>query len=327
VTGPHHDSGDLSVIIPTRERWDKLLVTLDALRAQTVRGFEVIVVVDGLDQCVPGLDGVRLVQQPKAGPGAARNRGVAQSSRRLVLFLGDDMVPSPELVACHLSHHHDNPQEHVAVLGRVAWHPAVSPDRLHRWLTWSGALFDFPAAHDGAVADAGWQRFYSCNVSMKRAFFEASGGFDPDFVFDYEDLDLAWRLGQRGLRLVYEPAAVAYHLHAYDWNRIVARYQSRAQAERLMTSKHEWFRPWFHDQVVAARNAPPAAAGWTLLADAVPSWASPLQSRVRRRADRHYLQRIAPAFLAAWNATPNTGEHEGGAPARSGAGRSRRDAG
>jgi len=292
--------GELAVVIPTRRRWDTLRITLEALRAQSVQGFETIVVADGADQQVPPLPGVRVVQQEHGGPGVARNRGVRESERRLILFLGDDMVPTPGLVARHLERHGDQPGDEVAVLGRIVWHPAVPRNRLHRWLDWSGALFDYARLETQRDDDAGWARFYSSNVSLKRELFLAAGGFDPDFVFDYEDLDFGWRLGRRGMRLLYERAAVAEHLHPYDWAAVQRRYESRAEAEQLMMAKHDWFEPWFKRQIDAAADAPASSRLWALGVDRVPERAGPLRRAAERRADRHYLQRLAPTFRAAW---------------------------
>jgi GT2 family glycosyltransferase len=291
---------DLSIVIPTRQRWDTLHLTLARLGEQTVRGFETIVVVDGSDQQVPDLPAIRVVPQEHAGPGVARNHGVEASERPLILFLNDDMLPRPDLVERHLHRHESDPGDEVAVLGRVVWHPSVPDDRLHRWLDWSGALFDYRVLEAQGEKDAGWTRFYSCNVSLKRELFLASGGFDPDFVFDYEDLDLGWRLGQRGMRLLYQGDAVVEHLHPYDWPAVQRRYVSRAGAERLMVSKHDWFEPWFHGQMEAAMREPRASRLWTAAVDLVPRRAGSLRRFVERRADRHYRQRLAPAFLAAW---------------------------
>ena len=41
--------------------------------------------------------------------------------------------------------------------------------------------------------------------------FRELGGFDPTFVFDYEDTDLCWRAWRRGWRTVYTPEAIARH--------------------------------------------------------------------------------------------------------------------
>ena len=295
-------AADLSIVIPTRRRSEILAHTLRALERQTERGFEIIVVADGLDQDVPDLQGVRMLQQERGGPGVARNRGVRESDRQLVLFLGDDMVPGPDLVAAHLARHRREPAEHVAVLGRIEWHPSVPRDRLHRWLDWSGALFDYRLLERQESEDAGWSRFYSSNVSLKRTLFDRSGGFDPRFFFDYEDLDLAFRLRQSGVRLLYEPTAVAQHIHPYDWRAVESRYRSRAEAERVMMAKHDWFEPWFRNQIEAAANEPRASHLWTLAVDVVPQRPAALRRAFEHRANRHYLQRLAPAFREAWDA-------------------------
>lgn len=291
---------DLSVIIPTRRRWDTLRLTLAGLAAQTEQGFETVVVVDGLDDDLPELRGVTVLQQEHAGPGAARNHGVSASDGRLLLFIGDDMVPRPDFVARHLARHREEPGDEVAVLGRIVWHPSVPRDRLHRWLDWSCALFDYQQLEREGAEDAEWPRFYSSNVSLKRDLFLSAGGFDPEFTYDYEDLDMGWRLGRLGMRLLYERGAVVEHLHPYDWPLLERRYRSHAIGERVMAAKHDWFKPWFHGQMQAALREPPASRLWTLLVDAVPRRPRRLRTAVEKRADRHYLQRLGPSFLTAW---------------------------
>jgi GT2 family glycosyltransferase len=301
-------AGDLAIVIPTRQRWPTLQLTLDALAAQTVEGFEVVVVADGTDQDIPpDLAGVTVLQQEHAGPGVARNRGVEETRRPLVMFIGDDMVPRPEFVATHLTRHQRSPSDDVAVLGRIVWHSDVPRNRLHRWLDWSGALFDYRLLERQGVEDAGWGRFYSSNVSLKRALFSRVGGFDPDFEFDYEDLDLAYRLGESGMRLLYEPRAVVEHLHPYDWPSVRRRYESRAAAEQLMMAKHDWFEPWFRRQIEGAAAHPRASRFWTLAVDLVPERPARLRRSFERRANRWYLQQLAPDFRKAWAAAAGNG--------------------
>lgn len=296
---------DLTVVIPTRDRWPILGRTLDALGRQTARGFETIVVVDGTDQTPPELAADRVLVQEHAGPGAARNRGVAATDRPLVLFLGDDMIPDAVLVECHLDGHDRHPATSSAVLGHVEWHPEVADDPIMRWIDWSCTQFDYPNI---VGDDAGWGRFYSCNVSLKRQFFLEAGGFDKVFTFDYEDLDLAWRLHQKGLQLWYERKALAHHLHPYDWEKVVRRYESKARAERVMQSRHEWFAPWFAAIVRDATAHPEASVLWPKLADRVPRSLPALQRRARANANRWYHQQLAPRFFAAWDGEPDVEE-------------------
>lgn len=299
---------DVAVVIPTRRRWDILRLTLAALAEQTAPGFETTVVVDGTDEQPPDLGDVRLLQQEHAGPGVARNRAVQAIDQPLLLFIGDDMVPRPDFVARHLARHQRHPEREVAALGRIVWHPDVPRDRLHRWLDWSCALFDYHDLERARDEDAQWTRFYSSNVSMKRELFLEAGGFDPDFVFDYEDLDFGWRLGQCGMRLLYEREAVTEHLHPYDWASVCRRYESHAVGEHLMMTKHDWFDPWFRRHIEEAAREAPVSRLWALTVDAVPPRPRRLRAAFERRADRYRLQRLAPVFRPAWERAAATAE-------------------
>jgi len=289
---------DLTVVVPTRDRWPVLRRTLDALAAQTVTGFRTVVVVDGTDQQVPDDLPAEVVVKEHGGPGAARNAGVAATDAELVLFLGDDMVPTPRLVEEHLAAHAAAPAPTTAVLGLVHWHPDVAQDRLARWLDWSGHQFDFASIRDGR---AGFGHFYSCNVSLHRSALQGVGGFDEDFTYYYEDLDLGYRLDQAGVELHHAPGALTHHLHRYSWGALERRFAGIARGERLMAAKHPWFEPWFKQRVEWARAAPPELAAWGRVEAALPASAPERVRRsVRRRTDTAYLQRLAPAFLAAW---------------------------
>ncbi|HVV75176.1 MAG TPA: glycosyltransferase [Mycobacteriales bacterium] len=242
---------DVTVVIPTRDRWPILSRTLDALAAQTVSGFAVVVVVDGEDQQVPSMPtSVAVVQVPHGGPGRARNIGVENSVTPYLLFLGDDMLPTPDLVERHLARHAADGGPNVAVLGRVDWHPEVPRTSLLEWIDRAGMQFETAGIGD----DAGWGRFYSCNVSMPRSLFDAARGFDPDFSYYYEDLDIAYRLRDAGMSLRYEPAARVEHLHSYDEHSFERRMRGVAKGEFMLTQRRPDFSPYFANKFRAAQG-------------------------------------------------------------------------
>ena len=301
---------DLAVIIPTRERWDILNRTLDALANQTVRGFEIIVVVDGEDQVVPDSiarrGDIRVVTQSHGGPGVARNTGVAATQRPLLLLLGDDMVPIPDLVGAHLEAHGEHHDERVAILGHVDWHPETEINHIQRWLDWSGTQFDFHLIDP--AKEAGFGRFFSCNVSLWRDLYEAAGGFDPAFVYYYEDLDFGWRLQQQRMKLFYKPTARARHLHRYDWETLQRRFDGIVVGERMMQAKHPWFEPWYRKRMTNALAEPPRSRLWPRAADLIPDsvvarvpGARVIRRHARRRANARIYQNLAPRFLWLWS--------------------------
>lgn len=50
-----------------------------------------------------------------------------------------------------------------------------------------------------------------CVIALRRAAFDAVGGFDPGYWMYVEDVDLGWRLRRAGWRLRYHPAAEVVH--------------------------------------------------------------------------------------------------------------------
>ena len=114
-----HEALDVTVVIPTYNRRDRLRRVLEALDRQhttTNDGrrfeFDVVVVSDGsTDGTVEMVSSMttsyrlRVIEQENAGPAAARNLGVASTSAPLILFIDDDVVPEPGCIAAHVSHH------------------------------------------------------------------------------------------------------------------------------------------------------------------------------------------------------------------------------
>ena len=307
---PTYRASDLAVVIPTRQRWEKLERCLDRLEAQSATGFEILVVADGRDQ-YPDLgrhrDRVVLLDQDHAGPGVARNLGVDNTRRPLVLLMGDDMMAAPDLVERHLDAHGRHPRTEDAVLGMVRWDQGSSRGAMQQWLEWSGTQFDY-AAIGGEAGEVGWARFYSSNVSIKRELFTRVGGFDPTFRFLYEDTELGWRLGQAGMELWFEPSALTFHDHLYDWASLRRRFETAAGAERQMVGKYPWFQPWFHDQVTQALAGGARGRLWSELAHRLPE--SDLRRRARAEANRWYYQQLAPFFMNAWASAQDREELE-----------------
>ncbi len=94
----------LSVIIPLYNKRNYVLRALDSIAAQTYTDFEIIVVDDGstddsglLVEAYPDKR-IRTVSQRNQGPGAARNRGLAEARGELVAFLDAD----DEWLPCYL---------------------------------------------------------------------------------------------------------------------------------------------------------------------------------------------------------------------------------
>src|ERR671923_2788713 len=95
-------AASISVVIPTRDRPDRLTRCLDALEAQTaIEDIEIVVVDDGSTdatavEAAAARPRVRLIRQRPAGPAAARNTGARAAGGTFLCFTDDDCEPEPK---------------------------------------------------------------------------------------------------------------------------------------------------------------------------------------------------------------------------------------
>jgi GT2 family glycosyltransferase len=256
----------LSVVIPTRNRLEKLERTLDALAGQELGGHsaEVIVVDNGCDDGTPEAVRrrvpsfplpLRLVGQPAPGASAARNAGIREARFEVVLFLGDDTRPrSEDVVRSHADLHERRPEPTYGVLGRVAWAPELHVTPFMEWLE-GGAQFGYRDLTPGPV---GRDYFYSAHLSLKRDALQGVGGFDERLPFLYEDVEIGARLLERGLDLEYRPELVVLHDHEFTLEQWMRRQRIAGRSARILNS----IRP--EDPPIAPRPVGPRWAGFRL---------------------------------------------------------------
>lgn len=211
----------LSVVVPTHDRRQVLPETLAALGRQTLPAaeFEVLVVDDGSDaqnreaiRAIVESHGRALIAKPQGGLASARNCGADRAQGAIVLFLDDDVIPAPDLLAEHLAAH-QAAGESVAVVGSLPFPPRVRVDSFLWYLEQSGHydLYRNPRKYPGGRPP---MPPMNGNSSIPRELFFRVGKYDESFrQYGSEDLELGWRLARAGVRFVYHPRAVGYHDH------------------------------------------------------------------------------------------------------------------
>lgn len=209
------DAPAISVVLPTYQRLERLQRVLASLAAQDLADpFEVVVVSDGsTDGTEEYLSAgrtplpVRAVCQANQGPAAARNAGIRVADGDLVVFIDDDVVADRALLARHLDAHRRHGPDTV-VIG-----PMLNPPDHHfaPWTAWEQAMLakQYEALHAGWYVP-GARQFYTGNASIRREHLDAVGGFDESFR-RAEDIELAFRLADRGLGFHFDEQAIGYH--------------------------------------------------------------------------------------------------------------------
>jgi glycosyltransferase involved in cell wall biosynthesis len=230
----------LSIIIPTFNRRDLLLKALAGYDRQTAHGdiLEILVIDDGSTDATPAAVAkyaetsrlaVRCLVNPKKGQASARNQGIRAACGSLILLADDDIVPAPNLVSEHVGWLRQHSADNFAVLGHVNWAPEIHPTPFMEWLGTDGVLFGFRRLSPGE--EVGPHYFYSCNISFKRDFLIREGMFDENFrAYGYEDIELGYRLISKGLRVLYNPAAIGFHYKRLSYADACRRQESLCAA-------------------------------------------------------------------------------------------------
>lgn len=211
-------SGDYSVVIPTYNRRDTLLVVLRSLERQDAPELlrEVVIVDDGSTDGTPEFVAdfqspleINLLTGRRGGPAAARNAGVEAASAEYVLFLCDDVEATAKLLRAHAARRHGE-QGLNAVVGRVDWPVEKKVSHFEEFAI-ENYHFGFGAFK--GLEELPFYGFITANLSIRRELLLDLGGFDEGFSYGWEDTDLGLRAAQAGVRLLYAPDALAYHHH------------------------------------------------------------------------------------------------------------------
>jgi GT2 family glycosyltransferase len=223
------DAVQASVIVPTHNRRDSLLRLLDSLLAQTLgsRQYEIIVVSDGSsDGTVAAVrelaarhPQIRLLEQSRGGPAAARNRAARAAQGELLAFTDDDCQAEKDWLERLLAPLHDS--RIVGVQGRTISTPAEMTPLTHQM-----------------VLERKSDVVPTCNAAYRKSAFQQLLGFDERFPYPHnEDVDLAWRLETLGT-IAYAPDAVIVHPPRRESFAKKAAWVRYLESEFLLYAKH-----------------------------------------------------------------------------------------
>jgi glycosyltransferase involved in cell wall biosynthesis len=216
----------ISVIVCTRDRTGQLADCLKALLALDYPSYEIVVVDNApsdestarLAACLP----VRYAREDKPGLDWARNRGVAEARHGIIAFTDDDVRPDRFWLRAIGKAFVDS--DVMAVSGLVA------PGELE---TTAQHIFEFGY---GGMGKGLQRKFFrlgdmprrellwghvlgvGANMAFRREVFSHVGSFDVALDVGTPsgsggDLDMLHRVVAGGHTVVYEPAALVWHVH------------------------------------------------------------------------------------------------------------------
>ncbi len=189
----------VSIVIPTLNRPELLKRCLSHLIPYVSAHPECSIIVSDNGNASETREGlaeylgvVRVVQGPRTSPAANRNCGAAHSIGDLLIFLDDDCIPDPNLIAAYQDAVLNNPE-----IG-------VFEGRITAEGTETGFADTAPSNERGGY-------LWSCNFGIRRELFINLGGFDERYPFPgMEDVDFHFRVASKS-PIRFLPKARVFH--------------------------------------------------------------------------------------------------------------------
>jgi GT2 family glycosyltransferase len=221
----------ISVIVCSHNGEATIGTCLDALGRLDYPDYEVIVVDDGSTdrtaEIAAGFD-VQLIRTENCGLSSARNTGLEAATGEIVAFTDDDAWPDRDWLR-YLAHAFAS-SGYVGIGG-----PNLPPK--------SAGVVESAVAHAPGgpihvlLSDGQAEHIPGCNMAFRREALQEVGGFDPQFRIAGDDVDICWRLQERGSTIGFSPAAVVLHRRRGSVRAYLRQQSEYGKAEALLERK------------------------------------------------------------------------------------------
>ena len=214
-----------SVIVPTYRDSERLPFLLESLTRQTLdcQFWEVIIVNNDSDSALILADnffpsyGLKILEEPKPGSYAARNRGISEANGEIIAFTDSDMLPDSDWLERAHSHFLLDKNRSIGILTGPVPLFFKNPSKLSSaeiYEKYTG--FDFESyAKDGACGAGNWFSY--------KSVLEEFGGFREDLKSN-GDTELSLRISKK-YNVLFDPNLINRHPARYTTNELVFRYQ------------------------------------------------------------------------------------------------------
>jgi glycosyltransferase involved in cell wall biosynthesis len=236
-----------SVIVPTYNGAHKIGGLLESLKNQSIKNFEIIVVIDGstdgtetvVQRYADTFTSFRVIRQPNKGRSAVRNRGAGEAAAPILIFFDDDMLPDGECVQMHCSFQEQCP----SVLCGEQFENTVSyPTDFQRYKAF--LTHRWTSAYKSATTrmELGNLFFSAANSSVHKSHFDVLNGFDPR-LNDAEDYDFAYRAIEHEIPVFYDKNIKAVHNDPVTCVKFIMRQRAYAKGHAHLNSVHPERQP------------------------------------------------------------------------------------
>ncbi len=220
MSGSGEEFPKVSVVIPNYKGAHLLPDCLGSLKEQDWPNLEVMVADNGSSdesaQIAAHFDVRFLPLEKNYGYSIANNRAASTCTGDFLFFLNNDTRLDSSVISCLMKVALSDETLFVADPKVMDWEGQKVIH--HPFHFAKGPFFRsrFPWIRCAGNPPVTMEIPWGCGSSLlvRRWMFEALGGFDETFFFDWEDTDLCWRAWMRGWKTTYVSAALVYHKQA-----------------------------------------------------------------------------------------------------------------
>jgi len=238
---------DVSIVIATYNRVDKLKNTIDSILAQDyANDYEIIIVDDGsadeteakVNALVKKYWKIRYFKQEHKGPAAARNLGIKKSKYDIVAFTDDDCLVPEDWLKKLVDGYKKYPNV-VGVGGYIeAKDETLKNNVFAQWERFEAREI-YGLREEEVVGGFECPGMGTANASFKKKILNEVNGFDEFFKSAAgEDMDLKYRISKGGYKFLYSPIKVT-HMQDYNWNRFIKQSWTRGIGSKYFDMKYE----------------------------------------------------------------------------------------
>jgi glycosyltransferase involved in cell wall biosynthesis len=247
----------VSVVVASYNGARTLQACLESLQHLNYPACEVILVDDGSTDATPQIaalyPNVRYIRHPtNAGLSAARNTGIEAAHGEIVAFTDSDCRPDEDwlyyLVGDLLN----------SAFTGIGGHNLLPPE--DSWVAAAVMVSPGGPAHV-MLTDRVAEHIPGCNMAFYRWALLEIGCFDPLFRKAGDDVDICWRLQQRGYKIGFSPGGFVWHYRRSTVRDYLRQQHGYGEAEAMLVHRHPEYFNWYGSSQWQGRIYSPAKFG------------------------------------------------------------------